>query len=76
MQITTKIAQADSIETFCMNNPQDMLVLAPKSTFDLQAFFMRFCSMNLTKLVSDIETYSVTQQVNDVVSSRLTSLRY
>ncbi|GFO38868.1 ATP-binding cassette sub-family a member [Plakobranchus ocellatus] len=67
-KITSKIAQADSIEAFCLNNPQDMLVLAPNSTFDFPAFLARFCSLNLTKLVADIETYSVTQQVNNALN--------
>ncbi|KAK3771496.1 hypothetical protein RRG08_059535 [Elysia crispata] len=71
-KITSKIAQADSIESFCINNPIDMLVLAPNTTFDLQTFLIRFCSLNLTKLVSDIETYTITQQVNSVLNGPYT----
>ncbi|GFN74620.1 hypothetical protein PoB_000112600 [Plakobranchus ocellatus] len=71
-KITEKLSQVDSLETFCRNNPQDMLLPAPNSTFDLQAFFSRFCSLNVTRLVMDIETYSVTQQINDVLNGPYT----
>ncbi|RUS72526.1 hypothetical protein EGW08_019708, partial [Elysia chlorotica] len=67
-KIADKLSQATSIESFCMNNPQDMLVLAPNTTFNIQSFFASFCSLNLTRLISGIETYSVTQEINIVLN--------
>ncbi|KAK7002956.1 ATP-binding cassette sub- A member 12 [Biomphalaria glabrata] len=68
-KITAKASDLTSLETFCLNNPQDIFVLAPNSSLDLKTWFTRFCSLNITKVVEELENYKVTKEINNIINA-------
>ncbi|KAH9491890.1 hypothetical protein Btru_029795, partial [Bulinus truncatus] len=67
-RITSKIPNFKSFEFFCANKPEELLSLAPNSSFNIKNWFQQLCSINITQMVEELENYSVAKDIENIIN--------
>ena len=58
----------DSLETFCAADMETLFTVPSAVDFNLTAWQMQFCGLNLTVLMEELAEYQGTQDIANIVS--------
>lgn len=57
-----------TMETFCMTDKNELLSVPPTSSVNIQNFFLRLCTLNLTELLVELREFQGQFQLEELVS--------